>query len=110
MRDLRLALMECFYSKDDLNNNKTMDKTIHPIFPFGKHELVNFAERLLANTAVVLIASVLLERHGIGIRDILIGWLFINMAFRGTVDDILFSWHAAIAKKISASDESSQRN
>lgn len=106
MRDIRLALMECFYSKDDLNNNnKTMDKTIHPIFPFGRAEMTSFAIRLIMDILMIVAAWLLLKDYGISIRDVLIGWLFINMAFRGTVDDILFSWHAGIAKKISTNNK-----
>ena len=77
-----------------------MDEKVHSVVPYGKHEFINFAERLLINICVVLIAGVFLERHGIGLRDIVLGWVFLQVTWKGTVDDVLFKFVAEHIKHI----------
>lgn len=85
--------------------SKTMDERIHPVVPYGRHEFINFIERMLVSICIVLVAGVLLERHGIGLRDIVLSWLFIQLSWKGTVDDVLFKFWNILAMKISANEE-----
>lgn len=77
-----------------------MDEKVHSVVPYGKHEFINFAERLLVSICIVLLAGVLLERHGIGLRDIILGWVFLQVTWKGTVDDVLFKFVAEHIKHI----------
>ena len=79
-----------------------MDDKVHSVVPYGKHEFINFIERLLVSICIVLVAGVLVEGRGIGLRDILLGWLFIQTAWKGTVDDVLFKFVAEHIKHIKA--------
>lgn len=81
---------------------KTMDEKVHSVVPYGKHETINFAERLLINICVVLIAGVFLEKHGIGLRDIILGWVFLQVTWKGTVDDVLFKFFEETIKHVKA--------
>lgn len=87
-----------------------MDERIHPVIPYGKNEFINFAERLLVSICIVLVAGVLLERHGIGLRDCILGWLFIQLSWKGTVDDVLFKFWEGLAMRISANEDKEQTN
>lgn len=82
-----------------------MDEKVHSVVPYGKHEFINFAERLLVSVCIVLVAGVLLERHGIGLRDIVLGWVFIQVTWKGTVDDVLFKFVAEQIKHIKALED-----
>ena len=82
-----------------------MDEKVHPVVPYGKHEYINFAERLLVSICIVLVAGVLLEGRGIGLRDIVISWLFIQLSWKGTVDDVLFKFWEILAKQISINED-----
>lgn len=83
----------------------TMDDKVHNVVPYGKHETINFAERLLLNICAVLIFGVLLERHGVGLRDIILGWVFIQVTWKGTVDDVLFKFFEGLAIRIRALED-----
>ena len=87
-----------------------MDEKVHNVVPYGKHEFKNFAERLLINICFVLIFGVLLERHGVGLRDIILGWVFLQVTWKGTVDDVLFKFWNILAMKISANEDKEQTN
>lgn len=87
-----------------------MDEKIPPVIPYGRNEFINFAERLLVSICIVLVAGVLVERHGVGLRDILLGWLFIQTAWKGTVDDVLFKFWNILAMKISENEDKEQTN
>lgn len=82
-----------------------MDKKVHSVVPYGKHEFINFAERLLLNICVVLIAGVFLERHSVGLRDIILGWVFLQVTWKGTVDDVLFKFFEETIKHIKALED-----
>ena len=93
----------CYYRS--IEETKTMDDKVHSVVPYGKHEYINFAERLLVSICIVLVADVLLERHGVGLRDIVISWLFIQVTWKGTVDDVLFKFVAEHIKHIKALED-----
>lgn len=82
-----------------------IDEKVHSVVPYGKHEFINFAERLLVSICIVLVAGVLLEGRGVGLRDIVISWLFIQTAWKGTVDDVLFKFIAEHIKHIKALED-----
>lgn len=86
-----------------------MDRKIHHITPFGKDEIITFVEHLLFSACVVLVAAFWLERHGIGLRDVVLGWLFIQVSWRGMVTDVLFSWHHDIILFLKNKDESEEQ-
>jgi len=79
-----------------------MDEKIPPVIPYGRNEFINFIERLLVSTCIVLVAGTLLEGRGIGLRDILLGWLFIQTTWKGTVDDVLFKFFEETVKHVKA--------
>lgn len=82
-----------------------MDEKVHSVVPYGKHEFINFAERLLVSICIVLVACVLLEGRGIGLRDIVLGWVFLQVTWKGTVDDVLFKFVAEHIKHIKALED-----
>lgn len=83
----------------------TMDEKIPPVIPYGKHEFINFIERLLVSICIVLVAGVLLEGRGIGLRDIVLGWVFLQVTWKGTVDDVLFKFFEETVKHIKANED-----
>ena len=64
----------------------------------------------MASICIVLVAGVLLEGRGIGLRDIVISWLFIQTAWKGTVDDVLFKFFEETIKHVKALEEKEQTN
>ena len=82
-----------------------MDEKVHNVVPHGIEEYKNFAARLLINICIVLLADVLLEGHGIGLRDIILGWVFLQVTWKGTVDDVLFKFVAEQIKHIKALED-----
>lgn len=82
-----------------------MDEKIPPVIPYGRNEFINFIERLLVSICIVLVAGTLLEGRGIGLRDILLGWLFIQLSWKGTVDDVLFKFFEETVKHIKANED-----
>lgn len=88
----------CYYRS--IEETKTMDDKVHSVVPYGIEEFKNFAIRLLLNVCVVLIAEVFLERAGIELRDIVLGWVFLQVTWKGTVDDVLFKFVAEHIKHI----------
>jgi len=87
-----------------------MDKKIPPVIPYGRNEFINFIERLLVSICIVLVAGVLIEGRGIGLRDIILGWVFLQVTWKGTVDDVLFKFVAEHIKHIKALEEKEQTN
>ena len=82
-----------------------MDEKISPVIPYGRNEFINFIERLLVSICIVLVACALLEGRGIGLRDIVISWLFIQTTWKGTVDDVLFKFFEGLAIRIRENED-----
>lgn len=93
----------CYYRS--IEETKTMDKRIYPVIPYGRNEFINFIERLLVSICIVLVAGTLLEGRGIGLRDIILGWVFLQVTWKGTVDDVLFKFAAEQIKHIKALED-----
>ena len=83
----------------------TMDEKIPPVIPYGRNEFINFIERLLVSICIILVACVLFERHGVGLRDIILGWVFLSLTWKGTVDDVLFKFFEETVKHIKAFED-----